>query len=155
MQQFTSANLIVSRRTSGQTYCSATTRRSTRTAILLLIITVGWFLGFGVRAGPQQPVPTNSLAFHLQSLGGTPTRPEHEVIERALTLMKRYGCRSDLPLREIKRDDNKKEWILFFDGGKPDFGFNLYIRDKNADWFEVDYPMVQGRHRFPPEQKNR
>jgi hypothetical protein len=126
-----------------------------RSAILLLTVAVGCLLAFGVYAGSQQRVPTNSLAFHLESLGRRSTQEERAVIERALTLMQRYDCRSDLPLRAINRDDTKREWVLLFDGGKPDFAFHLYLRDKNADWFEVDYPMIKGRRRFPAEKTKR
>jgi len=63
--------------------------------------------------------------------------------------MWRYGCRSDYPLRSIKHDDDKKEWVLLFDSGVPDGGFDLYLRDKRATWFEVHFAGTAWRTRFP------
>ena len=120
--------------------------------VFILALMLGCFTAV---AQERHTVPTNSLSFHLQSLGRTPTIQERELIEAALVLMWRYDCRSDYPLRSIKHDDSKSEWILHFDSGVPDGGFNLYLRDKRATWLEVNFAGTNWRTRFPPLPKKR
>ena len=75
------------------------------------------------------------------------------MIERALTLMQQHGCRSDFPLRSIKHDDTKKEWVLLFDSGFVDGAFWLYLRDKRVTWFEVHFAGTTWRERFPAKKQ--
>jgi hypothetical protein len=105
----------------------------------------------------EQPrsIPTNSLAFHLQSLGRTPTVEEREIIEAALILMQRHQIRTDLPLRSIRRDAAKKEWVLAFDSHHPDGGFDLFLTGKDARYVEVRWPLADGRWRYPAEIKRK
>jgi len=118
---------------------------------LILGLAFGCLFTLDAGAQPSHSVPTNSLSFHLQSLGRTPTKEERQVIESALALMWRHGCRSDYPLRSIKHDAAAKEWVLLFDSGVPDGAFHLYIRDARATWFEVHFAGTTWRTRFPPD----
>jgi len=97
----------------------------------------------------QAQAPTNSLEFHLQSLGRTATKDEREVIEAVLALMQRYEVRTDCHVASIRRDATAKEWALVFDGRRPDAGFTIFVRGKDADWFEMQAPLLKGRNRFP------
>jgi len=104
--------------------------------------------------GPVQTsspsTPSNSLSFHLQSLGRRPSKEERQVIETALTLMKKYGCRSDYPLHSVKYDGAEKEWVLSFeDSDVSDAGIWLYLHDKQATWFEAQFGGTTWRTRFP------
>jgi hypothetical protein len=119
-----------------------------------LAVSLGALLSLSAYAEPPRPVPTNSLAFHLQSLGRTPTKQEREVIEAALSLMQRHwGRTTDYPLRSIKYDDTKKEWVLFFNEGKPDAAFWVYLPHKNATSFEVQNVPSNWRTKFPTKGK--
>jgi len=93
----------------------------------------------------QRGVPTNSLDFHLQSLGHSPTDEERQIIESALGLLRRYQVRSDSPLRSVRYDRNASEWILHFDNGDPDGTFTIFLRDKEADWFDIQHTMLESR----------
>jgi hypothetical protein len=117
--------------------------------VLILGLALGCLSILGVDAQPARAVPTNSLAFHLQSLGRTPTQEERQIVTSALALMWRQGCRSDYPLRSIKHDDTAKEWVLLFDSGVADGAFRLYVRDERATWFEVNFAGTTWRTRFP------
>ncbi|MEY2407839.1 MAG: hypothetical protein QOF48_509 [Verrucomicrobiota bacterium] len=121
----------------------------------LRILAIALLALFAVRAQAQalRPLPTNSLAFHLQSLGRMPTKAERDVIEAALPLMQRHGCSTDFPLRSVKYDDTKKEWVLFFDEGKPDAAFRVFLPHKDSAWFEVQHVPRRWRMRFPAERK--
>ena|ERR1035441_286641 len=123
--------------------------------VLILVLGFGCLFTVCADAQPPQSVPTNSLSFHLQSLGHTPTQEERQIIEAALTLMQRHGCRSDYPLRSIKHDETRKEWVLFFDSGVVDGAFHLYLRDKSATWFEVHFAGTTWRTRFPAETRKK
>jgi hypothetical protein len=122
---------------------------------LIPALALSCLLALDGRSQSQQRPPTNSLAFHLQSLGRTPTKEEREVIEAALPLMWKHGCRSDYPLRSIKLDDAKNEWVLFFNSGVVDGAFWLYIHDKNATSFEVHFAGTTWRTKFPEVNKNK
>jgi hypothetical protein len=111
-------------------------------------------------AEPTQSVPTNSLAVHLKSLGRSPTVEEREIIKAALRLMQRHEIRSDYPLKSIKRDGAKKEWVLDFDGSKPrtnefvsDAQFFLFLQGKDAHYVEVHWAGTTWRTRYPAERK--
>jgi len=105
-------------------------------------------------AKPSRVVPTNSLAFHLQSLGRTPTEDERKVIERALELMQRYQVRSDPPLRSVRHDRKANLWHLHFDNGDPNGSFTIFLRNADADWFYMLPTMVASRgHRVPPQKR--
>jgi hypothetical protein len=126
------------------------------TKALVLWLLFGCQFLFTAQAQTTQSVPTNSLSFHLQSLGRTPTQEERRVIEAALALMGRHGCRSDYPLRSIMHDESPSQWVLLFDSGVVDGAFHLYIRDEKATWFEVHFAGTTWRTRFPAEtQKKR
>ncbi len=114
--------------------------------VLFLAVALGCF---PVAAQLRSSVPTNSLPFHLHSLGRTPTSQEREIVESTLALMWRHGCRSDYPLRSIKHDDGKKEWVLVFASDVADGGLDLYLRDSTATWFEVQFAGTTWRTRFP------
>src|SRR5438105_2787952 len=105
----------------------------------LRIVATALLAIFAVTAQAQlrPAVPTNSLAFHLQRLGRTPTKDEREVIEAALQLMQRHQLRTDYPLRSIRRDDKAKEWVLLFESRHPDAAFTVFLRGKDAEWFEM------------------
>jgi len=103
---------------------------------------------------------TNSLAFHLQSLGRAPTAEEREIIEASLRLMERYEIRCDYPLKSVKRDAAKGEWVLDFDGSRPKSGvfatdsqFFLFLRDKNTSYVEVHWAGTNWPTRYPARGK--
>ncbi len=105
-------------------------------------------------AKPQRLVLTKPLAFHLQSLGRTPTEDERKVIERALELMQRYQFPTDSPLRSVWYDRKAKLWYLDFDNGDPNGTFTIFLRDKDADSFYVLPTMVASRgFRVPPKKR--
>ena len=123
-------------------------------------------LGFVFCSSADSPrsVPTNSLAFHLQSLGRVPSAEERKVIEAALGLMDRYAVRCDYPLKSIKRDNAKKEWILDFDGSNPkpnvfvsDSQYFLFLKNKDVNYVEVHWAGTNWRTRYPAaiEKKKR
>jgi len=94
------------------------------------------------------------LAFHLQSLGRTPTEDERKVIERALELMQRYQVRNDPPLRSVRHDRKANLWHLHFDNGDPNGSFTIFLRNADADWFYMLPTMVASRgHRVPPQKR--
>ena len=123
------------------------------TTLRILVVTLTAFVGVAAQAQTPRSVPTNSLPFHLQSLGRTPTKAEREVIEVALLLMQRHHCRTDYPLRSIKYDDTKKEWVLFFNEGKPDAAFWVFLPHKDASSFEVQNVPTKWRTKFPSDRK--
>jgi hypothetical protein len=88
----------------------------------------------------------------LQSLGRTPTKEEREVIEAGLLLMQRHRVRTDYPLIAIRRDEKAKEWVLLFDSRRADAALTVFMRGKDADWFEMHTPLLKSRIRFPPER---
>jgi hypothetical protein len=132
------------------------TPRAMKFFALCVLISVVTVIG-GTKAQAQSPgsTPTNSLAFHLKSLGRTPTAKEREIIEAALPLMQRHQLRTDFPLRSIRYDDKKKEWELHFAMGKPDAAFTIFLRAKDSDRFWMETPLVKGRMRYPPEKRKR
>ena len=117
---------------------------------------------FHARADSPASVPTNSLAFHLQSLGRTPTIEEREIIETALRLMQLHQVRSDYPLKSINHDTAKREWVLDFDGSHPkpnvfvtDSKFLLFLQAKDSSYIEVRWAGTNWRTRHPAERKTR
>jgi len=79
-------------------------------------------------------------------LGPTPTQEERRVIEAALALMWRHGCRSDYPLRSIKHQ-SPDQWVLLFDSGVPDGAFPaIYSRRES---YLVSRLTLQGRRGGP------
>jgi len=129
--------------------------RHMNTKALILSLLFGCQFLFAAQAQTTQSVPTSSLSFHLRSLGRTPTQDERGVIEAALALMWRHGCRSDYPLRSIKHEKPPNDWVLLFDSGVPDGGFQLYLRDEKATWFEVHFAGTSWRSRFPAETRKK
>jgi hypothetical protein len=125
------------------------------TRLRILAIALTTLFAISAKAQAPRPLPTNSLAFHLQSLGRTPTRDEREVIEAVLPLMQRHQVRTDYPLTSIRRDDKAKEWVLVFDSRHPDGAFTVFLRGKDADWFEMQPTLFKSRMRFPPERRRR
>jgi hypothetical protein len=119
----------------------------------------GLFLSVSLAAGlclvpaaqSEVTIPTSSLAFHLQTLGRTPTPEERAVIEAALTLMRRNRVRSDYPLRTVDYDGTLEEWRLYFDSRHPDGAFTVFLRDKTAASFEVHWGLTKGRTKYPME----
>jgi hypothetical protein len=112
------------------------------------------FVFFASAESPRS-VPTNSLAFHLQSLARVPSTEEREVIESALRLMQRYSIRSDYPLRSVSRDTARSEWVLVFDSRHPDAGFELFLTRKDASYVEVHWAGTSWRTRYPAETKKK
>ena len=107
-------------------------------------------------ANPPRVVPTNSLNFHLQSLGRSTTEDERKVIERALELMRQYQVRSDTPLRSVWHDRKANEWVLDFDNGDPNGTFSIFLRDLDADWFDMQHTMLASRRfRVPASRRTR
>jgi len=101
-------------------------------------------------------VPTNSLAFHLQSLGRSPSAEEREVIEAALALMVRYQIRTDSPLRSVWHDRKANEWLLHFENGDPNGTFTIFLRNSSSDWLELLHTMLASRRiRFPRDRRGR
>lgn len=121
----------------------------------ILFIALAPLFAVHTHAQTPRPLPTNSLAFHLQSLGRAPTKEEREVIEAVLPLMQRHQVRTDYPLTAIRRDDKAKEWVLVFDSRHPDGAFTVFVRDKAADWFEMQPTLLKSRMRFPSERRRR
>jgi hypothetical protein len=121
----------------------------------LRILALALLALFAVRAQAQapRPLPTNSLAFHLQSLGRMPTKAERDVIEAALPLMQRHGCITDFPLRSVKYDDTKKEWVLFLMRASPMqlFGCSSPTRIPLGSRFST-FPG-SGARDFPPKER--
>lgn len=128
---------------------SRTASHTMRIKLCILIVALNGFPILCSAAESLPPIATNSLAFHLQSLGGTPTKAEREVIEAALSLMQRYQFGKVFPLRSIRRDDTAKEWVLVFDSHHPDGALSVFLRNKDADWFEYQPAMLKSRKRFP------
>lgn len=133
-------------------------RFKTRVGVFLASLA---FVFFASAESPRS-VPTNSLAFHLQSLGRVPTTEEREVIESALRLMQRYLIRSDYPLKSVKRDTAKKEWVLDFDGSRPepnvsvsDSQYFLFLKNKDANYVEVHWSGTHWRTRHPADTKKK
>jgi hypothetical protein len=122
------------------------------TTLRILVIALAAFICVAAQAQSLRSVPTNSLAFHLQSLGRAPTKAEREVIEAALPLMQRHQVRTDYPLTSIRHDDKAKEWVLVFDSRHPDGALTIFLRGKGADWFEMEPTLLKSRIRFPPEK---
>ena len=115
---------------------------------ILAIMLAGLFVAPTTRSAPTKPVPTNSLAFHLQSLGRATTKQEQEVIAAALVLMHAYGLRTDFPLRAVKHDIKDNEWVLDFDSGYVDAAFSVFLTDKSATSFEAKFPIVRNRSSY-------
>jgi hypothetical protein len=123
--------------------------------LCILAVALTSLIGLTAQAQYSRMPPTNSLAFHLQSLGRTPTKEEHGIIEAALTLMQRHQLRTDYPLRSVRHDDKRKEWVLDFDSGVPDGAFLVFIRSKKSEWFEMQPTLLRSRIRFPAEKRRR
>ena len=120
-----------------------------RIKLSILIILVNGFSIASPVPEPALPVATNSVAFHLQTLELAPTKEELEVIEAAISIMQRHHFIQSYPLRSIFRDEAAKEWVLEFDNRHPDCGYEVFLRDKHAEWFEYRRTLLASRERFP------
>jgi hypothetical protein len=125
------------------------------TTVQILFVALTALLVVPAPAQSPRPLPTNSLAFHLQSLGRAVANDEREVIKAALPLMQRHQVRTDYPLTSIRHDDKAKEWVLVFDSRHPDGAFTVFLLGKDADWFEMQPTFPKSRVRFPPERQRR
>ena len=123
------------------------------TPIHILFVALSSVLCVTAQAQSPRQLPTNSLAFHLQSLGRPVAKEEREIIESALPLMQRHQVRTDYPLTSIRHDDKAKEWVLVFDSRHPDGAFTVFLRGKDAEWFEMQPTLLKSRIRFPAERR--
>src|SRR4051794_13174188 len=102
------------------------------TAVHICFFAFSALLALAAQAQSPRPLPTNSLAFHLQSLGRTVTKAEREVIEAALPLMQRHQIPTDYPLTSIRYDKKAREWVLVFDSRRPDGAFTIFLSGKDV-----------------------
>jgi hypothetical protein len=73
---------------------------------------------------------------------------KQRIIELVKVSITHNSIRSDYPLTFIQYSSALDTWILSFESGKPDSGYSIYIKDMNAQFFELQWAGMTWKKRY-------